>query len=103
MCATVRIVFQTLYTRGDTVLGASKINVSIMFSVPAAAMTYGNTAMVVTARAALFLGEQWAVWGSAMKLFVHDLDHAATTCRRGLYFKQCHVNLPRKNRIPGRL
>src|SRR5699024_125580 len=50
--ATVRIIFQALYTSGNTTRGASKINISIMFSMPAAAMAYCKAAMVVTARAA---------------------------------------------------
>src|SRR5699024_12453719 len=103
MRATVGIIFQTLYTSRNTILGASKINISIMFSMPAAAMTYGNAAMVVTARAALFLAQQWTLRSCAMILYVYDLDHAATSRRRGLYFKQCHFTLHQYIRVPGRL
>src|SRR5690606_26323465 len=87
---TVRIVFNTLHFRRNTILVALEVDNTIVLTVTTTDMTGGDVAVVITASRFRFLFDQTGKWTAFVQVVINDLDHATTTWRGRLDFNECH-------------
>src|SRR5690606_14153755 len=79
---TIRIVFDTLHFRRDTIFIAFEIDDAIVLTMTTTDVTRGDVAVVVTAGRLGLRFHQASKRAAFVQVVVDDLDHAATT-RRG--------------------
>src|SRR5712691_5184085 len=90
VCAPVRIVFQPLDLRGDTVLVAAEIDDAVMLLVAAPLVAHGDMAVDVAARLLRLLLDQRLVRPAFVQVRVYQLDELPPAGRCGFDFDERH-------------
>src|SRR5713101_6125490 len=90
VCAPVRIVFQPLDLRGDTVLVAAEIDDAVMLLVAPALVAHGDVAVDVAARLPRLLLDQRLVRPALVQVRVHQLNELPPAGRCGFDFDERH-------------
>src|SRR5690606_16875184 len=90
VCGAVRVVLEALDLRRNAVLVATEVDDAVVRLVPAAAMTRGDAAEVVAARAALLALGEPIDRTALVKVRVDDLHHRAPARRGGLGLDDSH-------------
>ncbi len=90
MCGTVRIVFNTLYSRRNTIFVTFEVYDTIVLFMTTTNVTSCNVTIVVTTTSTFLSFNQRSIRSAFVKMVVNDFLYKATSWRRWLTFLNRH-------------